>query len=93
MVSPQCKQISQHQQMLKPMAKHNKYAEKEKVTPVEETQESVAQPVEVVKVSCPDCTVLVADGGKSEFSGKGGSKAGLINENTHCPNCNGRGVV
>lgn len=45
------------------------------------------------KVACPDCTVLIADGGKSEFSGKGGVKAGLINPNTHCPTCEGHGVV
>ena len=46
-----------------------------------------------VMIPCPDCTVLVANGGKSEFTGKGGPKAGLINEHTHCPNCEGHGVV
>ena len=45
------------------------------------------------KVACPDCTVLVADGGKSEFSGKGGVKPGLLNEHSLCPMCEGSGSL
>ncbi len=62
---------------------------------VEEGVEEVKkeeQPV-VASAPCPDCTVLIDDGGKSEFGGKGGVKPGLINPNTHCPNCEGHGVV
>ena len=51
------------------------------------------KPEEKKLIPCPDCTVLVADGGKSEFTGKGGPKAGLINENTLCPTCEGHGFV
>lgn len=39
---------------------------------------------------CSDCTVTIADGGLSEFKFP---KAGLINESTHCGNCNGTGLV
>lgn len=60
--------------------------------PTEEVKEEEA-PVEAPKAACPDCTVLVADGGKSEFTGSGGVKPGLINPNTHCPTCEGHGVV
>ena len=47
----------------------------------------------MANLPCLDCTILVADGGKSEFFGKGGPKAGLINENTLCPTCEGHGFV
>lgn len=47
----------------------------------------------MANLPCLDCTILVADGGKSEFTGKGGPKAGLINENTLCPTCEGHGFV
>ena len=66
----------------------------EEETPAEEAPKDVPT-VETVPstVPCPDCTVLVADGGKSEFSGKGGVKPGLINPNTHCPTCEGHGTI
>lgn len=61
----------------------------------EKIEEKVESPMEEAapKVACPDCTVLVADGGLSEFSGKGGPKAGLINEKSLCPFCAGSGLV
>ena len=76
------------------MAKHNKYR-KENYEEQVISEEPVA-PVESevpVKTSSLDCTVLLADGGKSEFGSKGGPMAGLINEHTHCPACNGSGLV
>ena len=80
------------------MAKHRRHkevpteplAEENSVAEAVESAESVAP---FPRVPCPDCTVLVADGGKSEFGAKGGPKAGLINEHTHCPACNGSGLV
>lgn len=55
---------------------------------------SNAKPKKIKKVmvmsACPDCTVVIADGGKGEFKYP---KAGLINENTSCLNCNGSGIV
>lgn len=45
---------------------------------------------EVVKVPCPDCNVLIADGGKSEFKFP---KAGLINADNLCPMCAGSGQI
>ena len=51
---------------------------------------SKAKPQEATKGACPDCTVLVADGGKSEFRFP---KAGLLNEKTLCSTCEGHGIA
>mgnify|MGYP001618536573 CR=1 FL=1 len=87
------------------MAKKKKKVEEavepqvEETPAVEETLDSSTEAdakelkEEAPKAACPDCTFLAADGGKSEFGVKGGVKAGLINPNTLCPNCEGHGVV
>ena len=51
---------------------------------------TLKKPVKAPKSACPDCTVLVADGGKSEFRFP---KAGLLNEKTLCSTCEGHGVA
>ena len=49
---------------------------------------------ETSKVACPDCTVSVEHGGKSEFVSRSGViKAGLLNPDTICPRCEGSGQV
>ena len=75
------------EEVVEPQAEETPAVEETPEVPAEEAKE------EAPKVACPDCTVLVADGGKSEFSGEGGVKPGLINPNTHCPACEGHGVV
>lgn len=49
-----------------------------------------SEAVQKVEITCHDCTTILADGGKSEFKFP---KAGLINESTLCPRCEGHGVI
>ena len=72
------------------MAK-NKYKEESYKEQVDSEEPIVpAEPEVSVKTSCPDCNVLIADGGKSGFRFP---KPGLIDEKTVCATCDGSGFV
>lgn len=71
-----------------------KAAKKVKKEKPETTKSTTEAPVEEkVTESCPDCTLTVNEGGKSQFTGKGGVKPGLLDEKTICPTCEGRGTI
>ena len=56
-----------------------------------ETPSEAASEATKVKTPCPDCTKTINEGGKSQFTGKGGVKPGLLDEKTICSACEGKG--